>query len=494
MRDEHGAAAAHDDTGEPGVIARRAVRGSVWAAIGAYSTFVINFAGIAVLARHVSPAAFGTYALAQSYYEIFGAIGLLPFSQAVVQLGSLPAIADTALIMAVVVRVALLLLSIPVALVVAHYNGRTVAMIFVLLGVVYIFDSIRSSMASVMERDLHYRGLSAAKMVSGIGASVVAVCAGVLGLGTYALVLRDALMVLFVVGIYVANARRWRLPTGRSFDRDTARRVWRFAKSLFWVRSLDQVLARADRALLGNVLGLEGLGYFHQSKYLASLPQSAMAPATMQVAIATYSRVRDDRPRLGRAFELVQYFVLRVVPIVGLAAVLFPEEILRTLYGARWLPAAPTFRVLGIYATLLPILENYRSFATALQEWARLRWSIIAQGVLLVLALVLLAPRYGVIGAAWATCLAPLAALATLRPLVSRRVESLHGSVSPVMLAVALALAAGWGAHRLLVGEGATKLLVVKFGTVVVVYLLSLVAADRRRLLERFGSLTHAWK
>ncbi|MFT3917328.1 MAG: oligosaccharide flippase family protein [Anaeromyxobacteraceae bacterium] len=402
-------------------LAGRAVRGSLWAAAGAYGSFVVNFGAVAALARFVSPAGFGTYALAYGYSQLISAVGLIPFGQAVVQSPGVPGIADTALVLTLLLRLGLLVLSIPAAFLAGHHNGAEVGLLLLELSAVNLLDGLRSAMAAVIERDLEYRRAAAVTIAASACAAVISVVAAARGLGAQALVLREGLIAGLVLGTYVLLARRWRLPSGRGFDRAAARRAWSFARSLFWFRALDQILARADRVILGNTLGLAALGYFHQAKTLAALPQAAVAPATMQVAIATFSKVRHEPVRLGRAFDLLQYFVTRLAPLVGLAVALFPEALLATLYGPRWLPAAPALRVLGLYATVAPILEGYRSLAVASEAWPALRRSVIAHGVALVAGLVVLAPLAGGVGAAWATSLAPLAGLAVLRGVAARR-------------------------------------------------------------------------
>jgi O-antigen/teichoic acid export membrane protein len=119
----------HDPGTVPGVddearsLAGRAVRGSMWAAAGAYSTFIVNFAAVATLARYISPSGFGSYSLALAYNQIVFALGLFPFGQSVVQSPNLPGIAETAMRMSLGLRGGLMLLSVPVALVVTHFNG-----------------------------------------------------------------------------------------------------------------------------------------------------------------------------------------------------------------------------------------------------------------------------------------------------------------------------------------------------------------------------------
>jgi PST family polysaccharide transporter len=456
----------------------------MWAAAGAYSSFLVNFVAVAVLAHFVPPAGFGSYALALAYNQILFALGLFPFGQAVVQSPSTPGMAETAMRMSLALRGGLLLLSFPAALAVRHFNGEVVALLFLGLAFSEFLDGVRGSMSAVLERDLRYRGLASGTVLAAVTAAVGSVAAARLGAGAFALLLRDLLIEVVILGVYFTMSRRWGLPAARAFDRSSARRVWAFARSLFWIRSLEQVLARSDRVVLGNLIGLQALGYFQQAKYLAMLPQSALAPASMQVATATYCKVRDDGPRLGLAFDLVQYVVVRVVPLTGIALALFPEEILHAMYGARWLPAAPALRVLALYATLGPILESHRSFAVAMEQWRALRWSVVAQGTVQVAALVLLAPRFGIVGAAWGTCLAPIAGLTVLGVLVIRRfVPGRHGTLGPVLAATAVALAAGIGLGRW-VGDGGWAWLALKLAGAAAVYAMVLVALERRSLLD----------
>src|SRR5207302_89333 len=109
-------------------------------------------------------------------------------------------------------------------------------------------------------------------------------------------------------------AKHAKLPLGQAFEKDAAKRIWRFGASVYIVRAMDQIASRLDRVLLGNVLSLDVLGIYYQAKYLAALPANALAPGNFQVAIATYSKLTNDPPRLSRAFETVQYFVMRLVP------------------------------------------------------------------------------------------------------------------------------------------------------------------------------------
>src|SRR5262249_9127220 len=67
-------------------LARRAVRGTAWAAAGAYSSFAVTLVLNLALARLLSPATFGAYALAGATCDVVFLLAGLSFGQAIVQL------------------------------------------------------------------------------------------------------------------------------------------------------------------------------------------------------------------------------------------------------------------------------------------------------------------------------------------------------------------------------------------------------------------------
>jgi len=137
---------------------------------------------------------------------------------------------------------------------------------------------------------------------------------------------------------------------------------------------------------------------------------------------------------------------------------------------------------------LTPILESYRSFAIALERWRPLQAAVLAQAAVLVTALVVLAPRFGIVGAAWATCLAPVAGLLVLVGAVARRrIPSRHGELGPVCAAAGVALAAGLGLLRIMRADGVA--LFLHLAALAVVYGLVLLLVERRALLARAAYL-----
>jgi len=430
-------------------LANRAIRGSIWIASASYSGFVLTFVSTAVLARLLPPKAFGVYALAQSYSIILLAVGAFGFTQAIVQSSSRDArLADTALIMTVVVRVILGVISVPIALIIAQYHGADVALAFFQLSLVQIADAIRIGLTITLERDLEYGRVARMSLLSNVVSAVASISAGYAGLGASALVIRDAALSISLLFIAWLTARRWKLPLGHAFDRHAAKEIWKFGRSIYFVRALDQIASRIDRILLGSILSLDVLGIYHQAKYLASLPANALAPGNFQVAITTYSKIKTNVERLSRAFYTVQYFVTRLVPPFVIICAIWPAELLGAVCGPRWMAAEMPLRILALFVLSFAATEGYRSLFTALEAWVVLRRSAIIQAVTLIVVLPLLASFYGAVGASAATLLASVAAVTYLR-LESRRhlivvPPSIRG-IAALLCAFGGALACRWG-------------------------------------------------
>jgi PST family polysaccharide transporter len=387
-----------------------------------------------------------------------------------------------------IVRLGLLVVSIPVCLVLNHVHGFIVAGLFGGLSLLHIVDGARSAMMAPLERDLRYRSTAGLNAIAAVGAAAASIGLGYLGFGAYALFARDALGIVVGATMLMLLGRRLGLPRGTQLNRKAAERVWQVGKQLFWIRSLEMVLSRVDRILLGNSLSLSSLGYFSQARYLATLPQAVIAPGNLQVAVATYCRLKTDPTRLTRAFDTVQYFVLRIVTIPGLLVALWPEDILNALYGPRWLDAAPALRIFALYIALAPAAESYRSLFTALENWRLLRKVILIQGVALVGLLLVLLPPFGVLGAVASTVAVPAVGLIVLGFSASGISKGFsHGSVVPVMSAAVTSLAFGYW-----VLPNVSSAL-VRMTLLIAYYLMAILVIERKTIGARLKYLSRSF-
>ena len=136
-------------------------------AASSYAGFALNLVGTAVLARFVSPAEFGAYALAQSYIQISLAAAAFAFTQGVVQATTpMRDLAETAMTMTAGARVSLLLVALPVSLAISSWNGAAVASLFVQLAVWQLVDAMKTAVSISLEREMRFGRIAAVTLVA----------------------------------------------------------------------------------------------------------------------------------------------------------------------------------------------------------------------------------------------------------------------------------------------------------------------------------------
>jgi PST family polysaccharide transporter len=115
----------------------------------------------------------------------------------------------------------------------------------------------------------------------------------------------------------------------------------------------------AEKLLLGRFWGADALGLYGRAFQLVTLPVQQLNTAVTGVAFPALSRIQHDAKRLARSFlRGFSLLISATIPItVGCA--LFAEEIVRVVLGAKWMEAAPIFRLLAPVAVVFAVANPF---------------------------------------------------------------------------------------------------------------------------------------
>lgn len=190
-----------------------------------------------------------------------------------------------------------------------------------------------------------------------VGAILAAIAAAAAGAGVWALVLLTVLTEALTLA-----AAWWLCP--RRPGRDLAGTPWRevlgFGATLTGHRLASYLTRSLDQALVGRNAGAAELGFYGRGTQATTLvTQMAVAPFSGW-AIATLAQRRDKPEEFLAHFRRLLNGLLHFSLATAAFCVAAPDFVVRFLYGERWLAAAEVVRWLGV--------------ATALQPW------IFAQG------------------------------------------------------------------------------------------------------------------
>jgi O-antigen/teichoic acid export membrane protein len=195
-----------------------------------------------------------------------------------------------------------------------------------------------------LRRRLNFSALAAADVLAEVSFVVVALL--VVWRGMPAWSLPGGLAARFAVHaitIWVADPHLPRgLPTRRA-----ARDFARFSIAAWGSRIIYVFSSNSDYLLVGRLLGSSALGFYGMAWDLLRFVPDRLHRVAGRVTFPAFCQLQDDREALARAYlDFFDYIARVVLPIATCAAIAAPE-ILRTIYGAQWIPSALPMRLLA---------------------------------------------------------------------------------------------------------------------------------------------------
>lgn len=231
-----------------------------------------------------------------------------------------------------------------------------------------------------------------------------------------------------------------------SFDRGTARWFLRFALSMLTSRTMNVAESDGDDILIGAIGSAATLGLYTIAWRLATAFQTVFQPPLTQAITPTFSRLKeaDKQSREGVEF-LLRAQLHFAVPLYIIVAVTAPE-LIKFVFGSKWLGAAPVLRVFAITGVLYPVATSIRQvYYSRGNADIVFRTQVYYIPVILV-GIVVLVPLVGPAGAAAAMSLGQLVATTLL---FNRLKEDIGVSVrrvaKPVTIASGVTVAAIFG-------------------------------------------------
>lgn len=420
----------------PASVAARVGRGAAW---GVLNNSVIRLASLAagiVLARLLSPADYGVYAVALVALTLLQSFNELGVSLALVRWdGDVRRIAPTVMTLATTSSLGLYVAAFLGAPAFCAAMGSPEATaVLRLMCVAVIVDGIATVPIGLLNRHFMQRERFVGDASSFAVSTGLTIGLAVAGVGPASFAYGRVAGAILGTVIYTALSP---LRVGPGWDRAQVAPLLRFGLPLAGASLLVLSVSNVDSIIVGAQLSATSLGVYLIAFNLSSWPLTVFAEAARRVALAGFSRLATDRAELERSFSRgMALLMTATVPVCVLLAG-YADPLIRLLYGDPWAPAAlalPLLAGLGLMRVglficydLLVALDRSRLlialqalWLTALipalvlgTAWAGIRGAAAAH---VVVVLVVVAPAFAVAlrrmglrpGRALLPCLRPL--------------------------------------------------------------------------------------
>ncbi|SDE15857.1 oligosaccharide flippase family protein [Rhodococcus tukisamuensis] len=332
-------------------LAHRALRAALWTGASAIVVRFSNILVMAIAARIIAPEELGVYALALAVHGfvacfaawgVTSAIGRLDLDAD--RLG--PTVTTVTLCSSCVVAASMALAAGPIA---SAFQAPEAVRPIRILAVVVVIQVMSAVPAAQIQRAFRQE---------------VAFRANVIGF-----VFGSATLLPLATMIHGAEAFAWsRVAAGLAIgltmvlSLDTRYRpgweaqfvgpLLRFGVPAAVGSLLSQLVLNVDILIIGRAMSTADLGYYMLAFNICLWPTAALGAVMDQVVLPAFSAVRrDDGDLRSTVSRAVRTVALVACPIGGFTFA-FAHPLIETVYGGKWLTAAPVLSVLAAYGVL----------------------------------------------------------------------------------------------------------------------------------------------
>ena len=431
----------------PTDLATQARSGALWAVLHGGAKHGMDLLVFLMLARWLSPQAFGLMALVSTVLVVVVMLAELGLAEALVQRQRLAGVTvDTAFWLLLGVGVVLAAGLAAVAWPLAHlYEQAALAPLVWALCPLVIVVSLNAVPQALMQRAMRFRPLALRGMAGTLGGGIAGVTLALAGADVWSLAGQQ--LVAALVGLALLwRQTEWR-PRWR-FSPAAARRLTGFGRHVLMTRCVNVVASKVDDAVVGWALGPVALGIYAVAGRLRLALEQLFCQGIDALALSAFSRLASQRAALGQAYLGATRTALSLALPVFASAIWLAPVVLPMLIGDQWAPAMAPLQVLLAAGLLQAILHFNHAVFRAVGQPQR-SWHMGLASLLLNGCLVVVAVRWGVLAVAWAylfrvALIGPWGAVLACRELALGGREVWRALAPPLAVAaVALGLGAG---------------------------------------------------
>lgn len=342
-----GARAAAIAVGEPS-LARLVAVNLGWGVFTQVMTRVLTAATGIILARILTPADYGVFAVAIIFMELALSVNDLGLMTAIVRhQGEVRLAARTATSLIVASSLALYTFAYAASpWVAAALNVPEATTVLRVAALVIPIDAACAVPAALLTRAFRQNRRAVAEIAGLAAYAALSIALALHGQGVWSLVWGRVGGAVLTAVVLIALAPGWPLP---GLDRRELPGLLRFGLPVAGAGVLSMLLLNLDYIVVGRLLGRVQLGFYLVAFNLCTWPFQLVFLAVQRVSVVSFARLAGDRRALAAAFNWSVALLVACVLPACLAIALLAGPLVRVVYGGRWSPAAAPLQFLAVF-------------------------------------------------------------------------------------------------------------------------------------------------
>lgn len=326
-------------------IERNIKSGILWNVVSSVARYGIQFAGIMILARMLSPSEYGSIAVLAIFISIADVVVDSGLTGAIVKKQNATQIDySTLFVFNLVVSIVIYGAYFVAAPFVEQFYGiENLALMMRVYGLYILFFALSVVPRAKLTKHFHFRFLSLTTTAAGgVGLLVAIVCAWN-GLGAFSLVYQN---LAFALCSFLCVAIKTKMGVKFQFSIESFKEQFLFGINT----TIANVLKTTTENIYSNIIGKQSsirqAGFYSQSFRLMSVPVGFFYTMIDNTYFPVMSQVRDESVFSQKIAELNKK-TLGIVVVVFVVLLSFHKEIVYVLLGNKWLGIEHTLMMLS---------------------------------------------------------------------------------------------------------------------------------------------------
>ena len=316
------------------------------------------------MARLLSPADYGVYAILMVFVGFFTVLAGLGVAQAVVYLDHpsdrmLSSIFYLNLAVGVVLYGLMFVLAGPIA---SFYDNPQLVQFLRLIALVFVVGALNTVQQALMEKRLNFQRVILFDLTSQVAGTAVGLGAAFSGYGVLSLIYATlAGASAKTVLLWLGSGWRPRL----IFAMADVKTVARYCFNLTGFSIINYFSRNADNFLIGKYVGASALGVYNIAYNIMLYPLSNVSSVIVRVLFPAMASMKHDTARLKRAYlKVISFIALVTFPLMaGLSVV--ADTFVAVVFGVKWLDLAPLLIILAPVGLIQSVVTTVGTIYTA---------------------------------------------------------------------------------------------------------------------------------
>ena len=381
-------------------LAQRSVRSSAYSIVASMMQTAILAVRSIILARLLTPEDFGGYVFISSIIVFASSIPNFGMSAAYIHRAK-ESEGEEALRVYFTLSVLFNLIWLAIFAAIAPFIvEQEYLWVFWIILATQVIDNLARVGKAKLIKNVVFRRIALIDVAVVVGTTISAILLAWKGFHIWSLVSTNIITSLIILIGYYTFRPIWRPRFGWSSK--SVKYFTDFGKRTFAAGLLGQALDRVDDLWTGIFLGDTALGFYSRAYTFATYPRKILATPLANVAGSTYAELKDRPKELSQAFYRVNAFLIRSGFFLGGMMALIAPEFIYLLIGEKWLPMLTAFRLMLVYTLLDPIKGTVANLFISIGYPQKVMQTWAFQLFVLIVALFLLGPKWGIEGVALA--------------------------------------------------------------------------------------------